>query len=39
MSDLAPGLLLLAVGVFIVLRTVNHDATHRTLADRVLGNP
>jgi hypothetical protein len=38
-SNLAPGLLLLLVGVFLVTRSVTKDATGRTLIDRILGNP
>jgi hypothetical protein len=38
-SDLAPGLLLLLVGVFLLTRSVTKDATGRTLIDRILGNP
>jgi hypothetical protein len=36
-SDLAPGLLLLMLGLFVILRSVNHDQTQRTLVDRILG--
>jgi hypothetical protein len=36
-SDLAPGLLVMLVGIFLVTRTVTKDATGRTLPDRVLG--
>lgn len=38
MSNLAPGLLLLLLGVFLVTRSVTKDATGRTLIDRILGN-
>jgi hypothetical protein len=38
MSDLAPGILLLLVGIFLVTRTVTRDDTGRTLIDRALGN-
>jgi hypothetical protein len=36
-SDLAPGLLLLMLGLFVILRSVSQDATGRTLIDRILG--
>jgi len=32
----AAGLLLILLGVFLVARTVTHDATGKTLVDRVL---
>lgn len=33
---MAAGLLLILLGVFLVARTVTHDATGKTLVDRVL---
>lgn len=38
MSNLAPGLLLLVLGVFLVTRSVTKDDTGRTLIDRIIGN-
>lgn len=35
-ENLAGGLLMLALGVFLVLRTVTHDSQHKNLVDRVL---
>jgi hypothetical protein len=31
------GILLMLVGSFVIARTVQHDATGRTLPDRILG--
>lgn len=33
---MAAGLLLILVGIFIVARTVTHDASGKTLVDRIL---
>jgi transcription elongation factor len=38
-SSLAPGLLVLMLGVFLISRTVTRDDTGRTLIDRILGHP
>lgn len=37
-GSLATGLLLIMLGTFLISRTVNKDATGRTLPDRLLGN-
>lgn len=38
-QSLAPGLLVLMLGVFLISRSVTKDDTGRTLIDRVLGKP
>ncbi|MFL5910768.1 MAG: hypothetical protein ACJ768_09410 [Gaiellaceae bacterium] len=38
-SQLAPGLLVLMLGVFLISRTITKDDTGRTLIDRALGKP
>jgi hypothetical protein len=34
---IATGLLLAVFGLWLILRTVNRDASHRTLVDRIMG--
>lgn len=33
------GLLMMIVGFWLIMRTVNQDSTGRTLVDHILGNP
>lgn len=34
---MAPGLIMLLLGLFLIFRTVNKDGSSRTLSDHILG--